>query len=331
MNAAGTIQEAYDTDAYGNTLIYSAAGGGSDWWANDATTTNGLKCSFIFTGRRYDAETQIYFYRARYYEPGLGRFLGKDPIGYIDTLNSFLYVNSNPTVYLDPSGLLHAIADMDYTIEHKLPPLPEAKQVKGSIPGDTFMPLPDKWEDYIQYGKRMIRTRIRMFAAYIWGQYVWGSDGECEFHAHGYLKQRSESHYGYVTIQRRYAAKFRDVWNRRASWLTHEHVMRIMIDLAKAGRLRKGAFKAVAETAYDLIPGGKLSRKLLNQTYRIYKHYAGENAWDQAIEMSRDWGRAGVWARIYHSRVLNYKGPRYEYKYDIEINGFSYEPWVDHS
>ncbi len=40
-------------------------------------------CEFIYTGRRYDPETQLYFYRARYHSPTLGRFISKDPIGYV--------------------------------------------------------------------------------------------------------------------------------------------------------------------------------------------------------------------------------------------------------
>ncbi|MFC3053157.1 RHS repeat-associated core domain-containing protein [Kordiimonas pumila] len=35
---------------------------------------------FRYTGRRYDAETDLYYYRARYYSPKLGRFLQTDPV-----------------------------------------------------------------------------------------------------------------------------------------------------------------------------------------------------------------------------------------------------------
>jgi RHS repeat-associated protein len=37
---------------------------------------------FMFTGRQFDIETGLYYYRARYYNPYLGRFLQTDPVGY---------------------------------------------------------------------------------------------------------------------------------------------------------------------------------------------------------------------------------------------------------
>ncbi len=48
----------------------------------------------------------LYFYRARYYDPKAGRFLTKDPIGFVggDT-NLYRYVGNNPVNYRDPSGL----------------------------------------------------------------------------------------------------------------------------------------------------------------------------------------------------------------------------------
>ena len=57
-NSSGTIVEAYDTDAYGNTLIFISAGTGGDWWADDATTGDDPRCPYIFTGRRYDSESE---------------------------------------------------------------------------------------------------------------------------------------------------------------------------------------------------------------------------------------------------------------------------------
>ena len=42
---------------------------------------------YMFTGRRLDAESRLYYYRARHYSPLLGRFMQTDPIGYADGMN----------------------------------------------------------------------------------------------------------------------------------------------------------------------------------------------------------------------------------------------------
>ncbi len=60
----------------------------------------------MFTGRRFDLETGLYYYRARYYNPYIGRFLQTDPIGYSDSINWYNYCRSNPINCLDPTGLI---------------------------------------------------------------------------------------------------------------------------------------------------------------------------------------------------------------------------------
>jgi RHS repeat-associated protein len=57
-----------------------------------------------FTGRQYDAETGLYYYRARMYDPEVGRFTSKDPLGMADESNMYIYVRNNPVNIVDPSG-----------------------------------------------------------------------------------------------------------------------------------------------------------------------------------------------------------------------------------
>jgi RHS repeat-associated protein len=120
-SGAAAIVEAYDTDAYGNALIYSGPGTDSTWFTDDDVTTDQPACETIFTGRQYDPETQIYFYRARYYHPMLGRFISRDPVSlmpqtnidlgrgwytaYSKQLAVYLMAADNPIVLADPLGL----------------------------------------------------------------------------------------------------------------------------------------------------------------------------------------------------------------------------------
>jgi len=59
----------------------------------------------MFTDRRWDEETGIYYYRARYYDPTIGRFLSQDPLGMVDGPNLYAYVLNNPINFVDPLGL----------------------------------------------------------------------------------------------------------------------------------------------------------------------------------------------------------------------------------
>jgi len=58
-----------------------------------------------FTGREWDPETGLYYYRARYFDPDLGRFISEDPAGHSADSNFFVYVGNNPLNWSDPFGL----------------------------------------------------------------------------------------------------------------------------------------------------------------------------------------------------------------------------------
>jgi len=59
----------------------------------------------LSTGREWDKETGLYYYRARYYDPMDGNFISKDPIGFKGGINLYSYVGQNPINRIDPSGL----------------------------------------------------------------------------------------------------------------------------------------------------------------------------------------------------------------------------------
>src|SRR5262249_13032938 len=69
-------------------------------------TQNNADTNFLrYTGRELD-ETGLYYFRARYYDPALGRFLQEDPLGFAGgDVNLYAYVNNSPLVANDPLGL----------------------------------------------------------------------------------------------------------------------------------------------------------------------------------------------------------------------------------
>ena len=60
---------------------------------------------YLFTARRFNEWTGLYYFRARYLDDKQGRFISRDPLGYVQGMNLYEYVNSNPTNNIDPSGL----------------------------------------------------------------------------------------------------------------------------------------------------------------------------------------------------------------------------------
>jgi RHS repeat-associated protein len=67
--------------------------------------TNLDSLRFQYTGRENDIETGLYYNRARYYDPSVGRFLSEDPSGLTGDSDSYRYVANSPTNLVDPSGL----------------------------------------------------------------------------------------------------------------------------------------------------------------------------------------------------------------------------------
>lgn len=87
-NASGQVAEKYAYMAYG-----------------PAQVTGAGTAAYRYTGRRFEPETGLYFYRARAYSPTLGRFLQTDPIGTKGGINLYAYVGNDPLDFVDPFGL----------------------------------------------------------------------------------------------------------------------------------------------------------------------------------------------------------------------------------
>ncbi len=88
-NSTGNVTTQYGYDPFGNTASYGSISGNT----------------FQYTGRENDSNG-LYFYRARYYNPTLHRFISPDPLGFSGlSPNLYEYTFDSPTNFVDPSGL----------------------------------------------------------------------------------------------------------------------------------------------------------------------------------------------------------------------------------
>ena len=95
-NPAGVPVQSYTYDSFGNIVA----------------TTGSIVNSFRYTGREFDAETSLYYYRARYYDSASDRFLSEDPLFLAGgDVNVYRYAWGNPTNYRDPCGLYGGVDD----------------------------------------------------------------------------------------------------------------------------------------------------------------------------------------------------------------------------
>ena len=78
--------------------------GGSAFLAGDDLRDVQIK-DYRYSGKERDDETGLYYYGYRYYAPFIGNWLSPDPLGAVDGLNLYRFVQSNPVTLTDPNGL----------------------------------------------------------------------------------------------------------------------------------------------------------------------------------------------------------------------------------
>jgi len=95
-DSLGNIVESYSYNSFGIMTMKNSS--------QNVIAQSNVNNTITFTGRRYDAESGLYYYRNRMYSAQLGRFISKDPKGYVDGMNLYAYVKNNPLKYLDAFG-----------------------------------------------------------------------------------------------------------------------------------------------------------------------------------------------------------------------------------
>jgi RHS repeat-associated protein len=99
------------TDHLGTPRYGTNSGGTQVWaWDSDAfgigTPTGSVTVNLRFPGQYFDAESDLHYNWNRYYNPETGRYIASDPIGLDGGLNTYLYANANPVMFIDPNGEL---------------------------------------------------------------------------------------------------------------------------------------------------------------------------------------------------------------------------------
>ncbi len=108
-----------------------------DAWGNPEAGVSAP--GFAFTGREWDPETGLYYYRARYYDPTVGRFISEDPIGFRGGINFYAYVAGSPVNTVDPDGLVPFQVDPKTPMGERMANMSPLEKLL--FPLDFVMPL----------------------------------------------------------------------------------------------------------------------------------------------------------------------------------------------
>jgi RHS repeat-associated protein len=105
----GALLESYRYDAFGAATVYDSSG--------SALPASPRENRFLFTGREWLSQVDLYDYRNRVYSAQIGRFLQTDPIRFAaGDVNIYRYVSNNPIKFIDPMGLCQSYGDLNLTL-----------------------------------------------------------------------------------------------------------------------------------------------------------------------------------------------------------------------
>ncbi len=110
-DVVGGVAKYYDADGLGSiTSLADISGSLTDTYVTDSfgkttASTGTTRNPYRYTARDLDSETGLMYYRARYYDVQVGRFISEDPIQFKGGANFYAYVRNNPISNTDPRGL----------------------------------------------------------------------------------------------------------------------------------------------------------------------------------------------------------------------------------
>jgi RHS repeat-associated protein len=117
-------------------------------------STGDITNTFQYSGREFDTETGLNYYRARYYDTSTGRFLSEDPLRFDVGTDFYIYTANNPLRFKDPKGLSPSPC-----------PKPTCLQVFLSGLGDTADTALENAEDAVKLGIVAIGAGARALSA----------------------------------------------------------------------------------------------------------------------------------------------------------------------
>jgi RHS repeat-associated protein len=140
MDDTGAVTDTYDYDAFGNLI------------ASTGTTAN----VYLYQGEALDAETGLYYLRARYYDPVAGRFLTVDPLA-AQGEHPYEYAGADPVNGHDPTGQQDII---EYTLLLRVLQPPRPPNVVFTCLGGKSLEQPMSTRVYAGSG-RLWRTGLK--------------------------------------------------------------------------------------------------------------------------------------------------------------------------
>ena len=96
-DSVGNLIEHYRYEDFGKTSFFNAQ--------NNSIANSTINNRFLYTSQEYDTHDSVYQFHYRNYNPTIGNFSQRDPIGYADQMGMYQYVGNNPGSNMDPLGL----------------------------------------------------------------------------------------------------------------------------------------------------------------------------------------------------------------------------------